>query len=167
LCYGTGMAEAVPVPVPTDKERARFWAKVEKRTDGCWIWVGAKFTQGYGAFRLRGKMRRAHRVAYVWEHGELGSAYFGLDHICDNRLCVNPAHLRPALAIENVLRGGGVTAENARKQHCKFGHPLDYEDDRGWRGCTICRREASARYLERNRASVNARRSERRRSRGV
>lgn len=157
------MANPIPVPAPTEKEAARFWAKVDKQENGCWIWTGAKFTQGYGMARLRGKNRRAHRVAYVWAYGELDASFSGLDHICDNKLCVNPEHLRPASTLENTLRSEvGPTAANARKTHCINGHLLDYHDSRGWRGCKICRREAVARYVDRNRERINAERRKKR-----
>jgi HNH endonuclease len=152
------MAEAVPVPAPTEKDLRRFKAKIEVQPDGCHLWIGAKFGQGYGAFRLHGKMRRAHRVAYVWSYGEIPAGHSGLDHICNNRACVNPDHLRPSTHLENVLRGVGPTAENARRETCVNGHPLDYADPRGWRGCRQCRNEAVARYTERNREKINARR---------
>ena len=146
------MADPIPVPDPTERDLARFWKKVQKEENGCWVWIGAKFTQGYGAFHLQGKLRRAHRVSYVWANGEIGIGYAGLDHICNNRACVNPDHLRPALTIENVLRGDSPVAQNARREVCQNGHPLDYTDPRGWRACRTCRHEAVRRYRERMRS---------------
>jgi hypothetical protein len=152
------MANAVPVPTPTEEELRRFWNKVRKQPgDGCWIWIGA-LNNGYGAFTFRGLLRRAHRLAYVWEHGELGVEYTGLDHICNERRCVRPSHLRPALAIENVLRGSGPTAQNARKEQSVSGSELDYVDPRGWRGSRADRAAASARYLDAHRDEINAKR---------
>lgn len=161
--YGAGMADPIPVPSPTDKDLRRFKAKILVSPKGCHDWTGAKFVNGYGAFHLQGKLRRAHRVAYVWAYGELAAGYSGLDHICNNRGCVNPEHLRPATHLENVLRGTGVTAQNAQREVCAQGHPLDYTDPRGWRGCRRCRAEAVARYNERNRDKINARKRNARR----
>lgn len=141
------MADAVPVPAPSEKDLARFWAKVEKRDDGCWEWTGGRFKKGYGAFWLGGKLRRAHRVLYVWTHGEPG---LGLDHECRNHWCVNPDHLTPRTTGDNVLRGEGPTAVNAVKTHCAHGHEFTpentYVDPRGWRQCRKCGRAASARH---------------------
>jgi len=133
------MANRLLVPQVTEKDWNRFMAKVEKHPNGCWNWVGAKFTQGYGMFILDGKQRRAHRVLYAWLNGEPNE---GLDHICDNKACVNPQHLRPLSSRENILRGSGPTALNSVKTHCVNGHKLDYKDPRGWRGCRSCRKEA-------------------------
>jgi HNH endonuclease len=71
----------------------RFWAKVEK-TDGCWLWNGARYYNGYGAFGLsrQKKGALAHRVAYLLTHGEIPEGQLIL-HRCDNPPCVRPDHL--------------------------------------------------------------------------
>jgi hypothetical protein len=75
----------------TDSER--FWEKVDK-SGSCWLWTGAKLT-GYGSFRLNGGAWLAHRVSYTWRHGDIPEGA-EVDHMCHNKACVNPDHLRLA-----------------------------------------------------------------------
>lgn len=152
------MANPIPVPDVTPKDWDRFFSKVSKREDGCWEWIGGRFTQGYGVFVLGGKARRAHRVLYVWTHGDPG---LGLDHECRNRWCVNPDHLTPKTAKENVLLGVGPTAVNAAKTHCVNGHEFNEQNtyltrEEGWRYCRACSRERMARKRETHRDHINA-----------
>ena len=86
--------------------RELFWRKVSKGDD-CWLWQGARTRGGggfYGSFRLEGRSRGAHRIAYEWERGPIPDGLV-LDHLCRTTLCVNPAHLEPTTIVENVRRG--------------------------------------------------------------
>lgn len=69
----------------------RFWNKVDKSGD-CWKWTAGLFSNGYGAFKLDGKLRKAHRVSYEMHHGPIPEGLLVL-HKCDNPKCVNPDHL--------------------------------------------------------------------------
>src|SRR3990170_1687130 len=120
----------------------RFWRKVYALENGCWEWMGARSTAGYGRILVGSrrdgsrKLIQAHRWAY---EGLVGSIPAGLqsDHLCRNRACVNPAHIEPVSCRENLHRGIGHGAES----HCPQGHPYSgvnlYINSKGGRICRI------------------------------
>lgn len=116
---------------------------------GCWIWTGRRHGSGrrYGGFTFRGRQVYAHRAAYELFVGPIAGG-LELDHLCRNGLCVNPDHLEPVTHQENVRRGIGPTALNARKTDCqRHGTPLV---QRSWgRICTDCARERNTAYRRR------------------
>ena len=69
----------------------RFWSKVDANGD-CWLWTASIRRDGYGAFRLNGRTKYAHRLA--WE-ALIGPIPDGrqIDHLCRARRCVNPDHM--------------------------------------------------------------------------
>jgi hypothetical protein len=80
----------------------RFWAKVAiAGPKECWEWTACREVGGYGRFWHSGGSIPAHRVAYELSTGESPGDLL-VDHICRNRVCVNPAHLRLATAKQNA-----------------------------------------------------------------
>lgn len=76
------------------KLEARFWAKVSK-ADACWEWTASKL-KGHG--RYNGVY--AHRFSYELAKGPIPEG-LQIDHMCHNRGCVNPDHLRAVTSKQN------------------------------------------------------------------
>lgn len=95
-----------------------FWSKVQY-TPGCWLWLGALGRGGYGLSRHRGVLSVVHRVAYELLVGPIPEG-LQLDHLCRVRHCVNPDHLEPVTALENVRRSRGWF--NTPAHECARGH---------------------------------------------
>ena len=110
----------------------------------CWIFRKKQTGRGYAQMWVDGVQTTAHRAYYMHYVGPIPEG-MTLDHLCRNRPCVNPDHMDICTRGENVLRGEGISAQNARKTHCHRGHSLAPEDGHvyinpydGSRQCTTC-----------------------------
>jgi hypothetical protein len=133
----------------------RFLKNVEK-TETCWPWTGLRSTQGYGRFFLYelnpNNAIPAHRVAFHLFVRPLQRDELVL-HSCDNKWCVNPAHLRAGDHWDNARDA----SERKRLWQfavtsCPNGHPYDGDNLRMYQGrryCAACK----AAYLRRRRTT--------------
>ena len=86
----------------TDEARERFWSCVRRGTaDQCWPWLRGVFSTGYGQFRVGKKKVRVHRAAYELTHGPIPDDRI-ICHICDYKVCCNPAHLFLGTHLDNA-----------------------------------------------------------------
>jgi len=137
-----------------DRE-ASFWDRVVEDDTGCWYRSGVSPGR-YDELWLGGRRQGAHRYAYEALVGPIPEG-LQIDHLCRHPRCVNPGHMEPVTIRENVLRGIGRSAVNARKTECFRGHPLTPDNiypTRNGRGraCRICDLAGQARRKARRRA---------------
>lgn len=76
-----------------------------KQGDYCYHWVGAATSTGYGRISTNPdyefKTQLVHRQVYQRVHGAISDT-LEVDHICKNRRCCNPKHLRLLTKSENL-----------------------------------------------------------------
>ncbi len=121
-------------------------------TTECWEWTGTLNYKGYGKFWYP-KGASAHRFSYLIHVGKIPGKLV-VDHLCRNRKCVNPLHLRLLTARENTLIGFGSGAINKRKTECKNGHPLTRRPGSKVRRCEICTKANRKTRYHQNRAAA-------------
>lgn len=89
-------------------------------TESCWIWMLSENHHGYGQHEGQG----AHRTSWELHRGVIPEGMLVL-HKCDNRLCVNPAHLylgTPKDNTQDMIRKGrnSNTVPAIRKANTKL-----------------------------------------------
>ena len=89
----------------------RFWAKVQVGSpEACWPWLGYVTPRGRPLTQHRCTSIYASRKAWILTHGEIRDARC-VNHICDNALCCNPAHLYLGTRVDNMIdRWGRIPA---------------------------------------------------------
>lgn len=114
----------------------RFWARVD-RSGECWVWTGYVKPNGYASFYPGGGRHvpkvYAHRFSFELANGVELEAGVEIDHTCNTRNCVNPAHL------EAVTHRMNLDRAVERRTHCKHGHAFSGDNVYMWRGNRFCR----------------------------
>lgn len=141
-----GGADYKPFDTYTDSDLIENIIKyVEPETigDECWIWVGGKSMKGYGELirRSNGKYKKmqAHRLSYE-AFIDVIPLDMTVDHLCLNKICVNPFHLEIVTREENTRRAWEV--RNGGTDSCVNGHlwkdNLVYYGNSKHRRCKTC-----------------------------
>jgi hypothetical protein len=114
----------------------------------CHEFVGGK-CKGYGRVGLKGKMFQAHRIAWELARSPIPKDLV-IDHMCRNRACINPMHLRVVTkyvnATENIVGANWmlIGEKMSAKTHCPAGHPFSKENTyvcaANKRRCIACRK---------------------------
>lgn len=118
-----------------------FLERIDDSGD-CWIWTGARTKGNYGSVNCGtpdGRVKTtAIRVSYMLFCGDIKPGY-AIDHLCLNRICVNPDHLELVTYKENNNRAQPIS------DVCAHGHTYTKEntyyrlDGRG-RMCRRCQK---------------------------
>ena len=144
----------------------RIDARYDKPSeDECWNFTGYLNPDGYGqaaAGSVNGKQKMilTHRAMHELHVGQI-PLDMTIDHLCRNRACGNPKHLRILTLSENISHGDSA---NGRKTHCPQGHEYTDENIYYWkqkngglgRQCRTCRRERDHRRYVKTKAKKQA-----------
>lgn len=74
---------------------------IQRGDHECWGWSGNTDRLGYSKITNNSGTTYAHRIVFEIVNGPIPPGY-EIDHICRNRSCVNPKHLRLATHSENL-----------------------------------------------------------------
>ena len=97
--------------------------------NGCHVWLGN--TSGpdgdrYGSMTYRNRRIKSHRAAYELAHGPIPPRH-DIDHMCFEKLCVNPDHLRAVTRKQNTENRSTKSNKNSMTGH----RGITYDANRG------------------------------------
>lgn len=76
-------------------------------TESCWNWMGVPTSKGYGSIKFGGRSYKTHRIVYQFIYQKRLHPEETIDHLCLNKVCVNPLHLQVVSSAENSRRRAG------------------------------------------------------------
>jgi hypothetical protein len=99
----------------------RFKTKYVESDTGCHNWIGCKDKLGHARFKIDGKWRSAHRVAYQLFTGKTELEKLVI-RTCGNYLCVNPEHLTEGTQKESAeyRKSAGVVPTGVKHWNAKL-----------------------------------------------
>ena len=103
-------------------ELLKFMHKIKKDEEtGCWEWIGKLHRHKYGITHQDGDSAWTHRLSFTHFVGPIPQ-YHVIDHICENKGCCNPEHLKAVtLSVNNLLWWW--------RQRDKYNLMLPFEED--------------------------------------
>ena len=116
----------------------RLDCRTKRNSNGCWVWQGAT-NKGYGWIGVRGLQKLVHRIAWELLRGPIPKGY-DVHHVCENRRCWNPAHLKLLTRKQHIrIHGSG-------EDYCPNGHEYTEANtyaypSTGHRKCRTCTAE--------------------------
>lgn len=137
-------------PIP-DHVATRALTRAVPGPNGCVVSTYSVASHGYAQIGWHDPLTRdrvgttAHRAAWVARNGQIPEGAT-IDHLCKNRRCVNPYHLRMLSNFENARRTSG---RDWPLGQCVNGHSNVLIVRRGRkRVCSICSANWQRRYRE-------------------
>lgn len=117
---------------PAQDPKVRFRKFVAQVESGCHEFQSTIQRDGYGRFYLDGRQAQAHRAAYQLFVGAIPAGKM-VCHTCDNRRCVNLAHLFLGDAVDNVrdMHSKGRAASNRKVSDAQIKETLKLRAE-GW-----------------------------------
>jgi hypothetical protein len=115
------------------KAQSRFLSSFERIPSGCHLWIKSKDRYGYGKLSTMRKSVQAHRFAWEFYNQQKIPEKMVVMHMCNNKSCVNPEHLKLGTQKENsfhaVLTGqSNVARLNADQVRVIKSSPLSSKE---------------------------------------
>lgn len=85
----------------------------------CWEYNGCTNNYGYCLIMVDKRLQYAHRLAWEFYNKQKIPDGMTVDHICFNRKCINPSHLRIAKRADNIARHNKQLKAVCEKHGCK------------------------------------------------